>query len=131
MPDQKAKVLLVEDDQFLASLLRNRLLREQFEVVSAEDGAKALEVLKTTKPDLMLLDIILPGKSGFEVLEELRADPRFQGKNAFPVIIISNLGQESDLDRSRELGAVDYFVKARSSIDEIAKRVKEVIHTPS
>ena len=122
-----AKVLLVEDDQFLSSLLKNRLVREQFEVVTAEDGAKALEALKTMRPDVMLLDIILPGKSGFEVLEELRAGPRFQGKNMFPVIIISNLGQESDLERSRELGAVDYFVKARSSIDEIAKRAREVI----
>ncbi len=122
-----SKVLLVEDDQFLSSLLKNRLLREQFEVVTAEDGAKALEALKTMRPDVMLLDIILPGKSGFEVLEELRGDPRFQGKNMFPVIIISNLGQESDLERSRELGAVDYFVKARSSIDEIAKKAREVI----
>lgn len=122
-----SKILLVEDDQFLSSLLKNRLLREQFEVITAEDGNKAIEFLKTARPDLILLDIILPGKSGFEVFEDIKADPRYQGANAIPVIVISNLGQESDLERSRELGAADYFVKARSSIDEIVRRVREVI----
>ena len=124
-----SKILLVEDDQFLSSLLKNRLLKEQFEVLNAEDGPKALEILKTVRPDLILLDIILPGKSGFEVFEEIKADPRFQGKNAIPVIVISNLGQESDVERSRELGAADYFVKARSSIDDIVKRAREVLAT--
>lgn len=121
------KILLIEDDQFLSSLLKNRLVRDQFEVVTAEDGNKAIEVLKTLRPDLILLDIILPGKSGFEVFEEMKADPRFQGDNMPPVIVISNLGQESDLERSKQLGAKDYFVKARSSIDDIVKRVRELV----
>ncbi len=122
-----AKILLVEDDHFLSTLLKNRLAKEGFEVAIAEDGPKAIEAVKSQKFDLMLLDIILPGKSGFEVFEELKQEPALQGDKAPPVIIISNLGQESDLERSRELGAIDYFVKARSSIDSIIKRVKEVL----
>ena len=122
-----AKILLVEDDQFLSSLLKNRLIRDQFEVITADDGNKAIEVLKKTRPDLILLDIILPGKSGFEVFEEIKSDPRFQGEHMPPVIVISNLGQESDLERSKQLGAKDYFIKARSSIDDIIKRVRELV----
>ena len=122
-----AKILVVEDDQFLSTLLKNRLVKDGFEVVVADDGPKAVALTKLEKPDLVLLDIILPGMSGFEVFEAMRGNPQFQGEHAPPVIIISNLGQESDLERSRELGAVDYFVKARSSIDEIVKKTKEVL----
>ncbi len=118
-----AKILLVEDDLFLSSLLKNRLEKEKFEVLAAHDGDEALKLLRDSKPDLILLDIILPGKSGFEVLEEMKADPQLRDKVKIPVVIISNLGQESDLERGRELGVVDYFVKARISIDDLVKKV--------
>ena len=118
-----AKILLVEDDLFLSSLLKNRLEKEKFEVLAAHDGDEALKLLRDSKPDLILLDIILPGKSGFEVLEEMQADPQLRDKVKIPVVIISNLGQESDLERGRELGVVDYFVKARISIDDLVKKV--------
>jgi two-component system alkaline phosphatase synthesis response regulator PhoP len=117
-------VLIVEDDQFLLSLLKNRIQRESINVLTAKDGEEALKILKSVKPDLLLLDIILPGKSGFEVLEEMKSDPQLQ--NA-PVMIISNLGQEGDIERGRELGAVEYFVKARTSIDELINKVKEFL----
>ncbi|MDP1759860.1 MAG: response regulator [Candidatus Woesebacteria bacterium] len=117
-----AKILLVEDDLFLSSLLKNRLEKEKYEVLAAHDGDEALKLLRTSKPDLILLDLILPGKSGFEVLEEIKADPQLRDKAKIPVIIISNLGQESDLERGRELGVVDYFVKARISIDDLVKK---------
>mgnify|MGYP001587399287 FL=1 len=118
-----AKILLVEDDLFLSSLLKTRLEKEKFEVLAAHDGDEALKILRDTKPDLILLDIILPGKSGFEVLEEVKSDPQLRDKMKIPVIIISNLGQESDLERGKELGVVDYFVKARISIDDLVKKV--------
>ena len=129
MSEAPNKILLVEDDQFLSSLLKNRLEKENFEVIPVYDGVEALARLRAEKPDLILLDIILPGKSGFEVLEEVRNDPQLQNKRSIPVIVISNLGQESDLERSRQLGAVDYFVKARTSIDELVKMVEKVIHS--
>lgn len=117
-------ILLIEDDQFLSSLLRNRLKKDTFEVTLATSGTEALEILKTLRPALILLDIILPGRSGFEVLEEIKADPQIKD---VPVIIISNLGQETDMERMKSLGAVEYFVKARSSIDDIVAKAKEVL----
>ena len=121
------KILLVEDDLFLSSLLKNRLEKEKFEVLAAHDGNEALKLLRAEKPDLILLDVILPGKSGFEVLEEIKADPQLHDKADIPVIIISNLGQETDMERGRELGVVDYFVKARISIDDLVKKAEGYI----
>lgn len=119
------KILLVEDDQFLSALLNNRLQKEGFDVRLAGTGEDALSVLKTWKPDLILLDLILPGRSGFEVMEEIRDDPQLARKA--PVIILSNLGQAADIDRAKSLGAVDYMVKARTSINEIIERVKTAL----
>lgn len=120
-----SKVLLVEDDQFLSSILKNRLSKEGVEVVSARDGEEALSLLRQgTMPDLMLLDIILPKKSGFEVLQELRDDPSIKEP---PVIIISNLGQPEDIARGKELGSVEYFVKAKTSIDDLISKIKSFL----
>ena len=83
-----AQVLLVEDDPFLSTLLKNRLQKEGLEVLLAKTGLEALEILKKSQPDLVLLDLILPEKSGFEVLEDMISNPQY-GKP--PVIIISNL----------------------------------------
>ena len=88
----------------------------------AKDGQEAIQSLKNLKPDLILLDIILPGKSGFEVLEEMRSNPQLQDA---PVMIISNLGQEGDIEKGRELGAIEYFVKARTSIDELIRKIQK------
>ena len=121
-----AKVLLVEGDVFLSSLLKNRLQKEGIEVLLAKDGKEALNILKSTKPDLILLDLILPEKSGFEVMGDMRSDPQFQEA---PIVVISNLGQPEDITRSQELGAVEYFVKAQTSIDDLVKRVKEFLQS--
>jgi len=120
--DMESKtILLAEDDLFLSSLLKARLQKENFNLLIAKDGDEALQLLQNNKPDLVLLDVILPKKSGFEVLEAMRADPQIEN---YPVIIISNLGQESDIQTGRELGAVDYIVKAKISIDELVDKVK-------
>ena len=118
------RILLIEDDPFLSSLLGNRLKREGFEVFLVKDGNEALKALKAQPVDLVLLDIILPGKSGFEVLEEIKGDPQIAN---LPVIIISNLGQEADIEKGRGLGVVDYIVKARISIDDLIKKAKEFL----
>ena len=117
------KVLLVEDDPFLSSLLKNRLQKEGIEITLAKDGEEALNFLKSTKPDLILLDLILPKKSGFEVMEEMREDPQMQFQG-LPIIIISNLGQPEDISRGQALGAIEYFVKAKTSIDELVEKIK-------
>ena len=118
------KILLTEDDEFLSSLIKNRLQRDGFEVEVAKNGDEVLSILKNFKPDLVLMDIILPGKFGFDVLEEMRADPRF---SRVPFMVISNLGQESDIARAKSLGAIDYFVKARVMIDDLINRIKSFL----
>jgi DNA-binding response OmpR family regulator len=122
------KILLVEDDPFLSSLLKNRLKKEGFEVIHARDGEEAITSLQTTPVQLVLLDIILPKRSGFEVMEEIKTDMQVKLQNAnLPIIVISNLGQPEDMERGKELGAIEYFVKAKTSIDDLVGRVKEFI----
>ncbi|MCD6569004.1 response regulator [bacterium] len=120
----KPTILLVEDDPFLSSILQLKLEKENFQVIRATDGEEALKFLidQKLKPTLMLLDLILPKKNGFEVLETIRQDPLLE---KLPVIIISNLGQPSDIERGKALGVIDYFVKARLSIDELVQKIKQ------
>ena len=117
------KILLVEDDKFLSNILKLKLEKSGFEVVDAFDGEEALKKLRAFRPDLMLLDIILPKKGGFELLSEMRKD---ESLSNVPVIIISNLGQEEDIAKGKSLGAIDYFVKSRSSIDELVEKIKGI-----
>ena len=93
---------MVEDDPFLSSLLKNRLQKEGFEVILATDGEQALDLFKISNVNLILLDIILPKKTGFEVLEEIQNNPELRVKE-LPVIIISNLGQPQDIERGKNL----------------------------
>lgn len=118
-------VLVVEDDVFLSNLLVSRLKQAGLGVQKAMTGEEALQILRGgTVPSLILLDIILPQKSGFEVLEEIQADPNLQKA---PVIIASNLGQESDVERGKQLGVVGYFVKAQTPMDQLVAKVKAVV----
>lgn len=117
-------ILLVEDDPFLSALLRARLQNEGFIILHALDGQQAVEMLKATKPSLILLDLILPKRSGFEVMEMIQSNPEL---NRSPIIIISNLGQESDIQRGRELGAIEYFVKAKTSIDDLVAKIRQFL----
>ena len=124
--NNKPTILLVEDDPFLSSILQLKLDKENFKTIRAADGEEALNLLteQGIRPDLILLDLILPKKNGFEVLETIRQDPTLE---KLPVIIISNLGQPSDIDRGKALGVIDYFVKAKLSVDELVNKVKEEI----
>lgn len=120
------KILLVEDDIFLSSLLGNRLKKEGLEVLNIKSGNEVLKALKEFNPDLVLLDLILPGKSGFEVMEEINSDPQAP---KVPIIILSNLGQDSDVVKGKELGAVQYVVKARVTIDDLVKQIRDFLVT--
>lgn len=115
------KVLLVEDDPFLSNLLKVRLQKENVDVVLVRDGEEALKKIEENKPGLVLLDLILPKKSGFEILEKISTDPQLKD---MPVIILSNLGQTSDIQRGKELGAIEYYVKAKISIDDLVGKIK-------
>ncbi len=120
------KILLVEDEPLLGNLLKQRLEHEGVEVTLAHDGEEALNVLRSTRPDLILLDIILPKISGFELLETIQADPQLERA---PVVIVSNLGQDSDMQKGQALGAIQYFVKAKVSIEELTEHIKSLLAT--
>lgn len=118
------KVLIIEDDHFLSSILKNRLEKDGFSVTQAFDGDEGLSIVKKEKPDAVLLDLIMPKVSGFEVLEGISSDPEL---STIPVMIASNLGQDSDIEKARNLGARDYYVKVRTSIDQLAQMVKNLL----
>jgi len=117
-------VLIIEDDHFLSSLLKNRLEKQGFAVTQAFDGEEALEILKTLRPNLIVLDVIMPKVSGFDLLERISLDPEL---HQIPVIAVSNLGQDSDMQKAKQLGAVDYFVKVQIPIDELVNKIKSHI----
>ena len=122
--DHKIKIVLVEDDPFLSKVLAFRLGEENFNIVLAEDGEQAIKKIKSEKPELVLLDLLLPKKSGLEVLEEIKKD---ENTKKIPVIILSNLGQQTDIIKGLQLGAVDYLVKANFGIKDIVEKIKEIL----
>lgn len=117
------KILLIEDDQILAELLEKKLEASGYNAIVVMDGQKGLEAIKAEKPDLVLLDILLPTLNGYEILEAKRLDPEIKD---IPVVIISNSGQPVELQRALELGAQDYFIKAQIDPDEILSKVKAI-----
>ena len=126
MPD-KAKIFIIEDDHFLSTLIKARLEKEGYTVTQAFDGEEAIELFKKNKPDLIILDLIMPRVSGFEVLENISVDPQF---SRIPVIVLSNLGQESDIEKVKNLGAALHMIKVRTSIDDIVRGVKMLLGAP-
>ncbi len=119
-------VLIIEDDQLLRSLCSKKLLMEGFNVDTAIDSQQGLDKIMKNKPDMILLDLVLPGMSGFEVLKIVKANPDKKIAD-IPVIILSNLGQESDIAKGKELGAVDYLIKATITTDEIVEKIKKIL----
>ena len=122
-PDNKKAILLAEDEPLLANLLKQRLEKESFRVFHAKDGEEAIKMIPEVKPELMLLDLILPKMSGFEVMEKISQMPELAVLNV-PIVVISNLGQESDVKKAQSLGAVGYFIKAQLSFEDLVSQVK-------
>jgi DNA-binding response OmpR family regulator len=121
---EKKNILIVEDDSILQKALQEFLIEEGFEAVSALDGEEGLKMAKAKKPDLILLDIILPKKNGYEVLAELKSD---EETKKIPVILLTNLGSLSDVEKALELGATTYLIKADYKLEEIVKKIKETL----
>lgn len=117
-------ILIIEDDKFLRELIVQKLIKEGFEVSEAVDGTEGIKKIKEEKPALILLDLILPGIDGFEVLTKMKEDSLLAST---PVIILSNLGQKEDVERGLKLGAVDYLVKAHFTPGEIITKIKSIL----
>ncbi len=119
------KILLVEDDPFLLSMYFVKFELENFKVVTAEDGEKGLSMSKKEKPDIILLDIMLPKMDGFEVLKELKKDD--ETKN-IPVILLTNLSQKKEVSQGLSLGADDYLIKAHFMPSEVVDKIIKTIN---
>lgn len=118
------KILIIEDDKFLRELIVQKLSKEGFEIEEAVDGEEGVKKIKEVAPDLVLLDLILPGIDGFEVLTKVKDDSSLA---QIPIIILSNLGQKEDVERGLKLGAVDYLIKAHFTPGEIIVKIKAVL----
>ncbi|HHE76645.1 MAG TPA: response regulator [Candidatus Parcubacteria bacterium] len=118
------KILVVEDDKFLRELISQKLTKEGYDIAEATDGEKGFESVKKEKPDLVLLDLILPIIDGFEVLSRIKSDPVLA---QIPVIILSNLGQKEDIEKGLKIGAADYLIKAHFTPAEIIEKIKNVL----
>lgn len=118
------KIVLAEDDKFYSKVYKHALEQEGFTVILAMDGEEAISKIKSVKPDLVLLDLIMPKKNGFEVLEDVNEDETL---SKIPIVILSNLGQTSDVEKGKGLGAVDYVIKSDKSLADVIAKVKEHI----
>lgn len=118
------KILFIEDESALQKTLGEVLKQEGFEVISAFDGMAGLELAKTQKPDLILLDLILPKMDGFKVLEELKKDEKTK---EIPVIVLTNLEGIADVERAIQLGANTYLVKAQYTLEEVSEKIKRAL----
>ncbi len=124
LPGMSKKILLVEDDKFLRELIAKKLRSEDYEVIEALDGEDGIAKAKELKPDLVLLDLVLPGIDGFGVLAKIKEDP---ATNQAPVIILSNLGQQEEIARTLKLGATDFLIKAHFTPSEIIEKIKRIL----
>jgi DNA-binding response OmpR family regulator len=124
MGEPTRRILLAEDDRFLRKAAATALKRQGFTVLEAVDGEEALRMARAEGPDLILLDLIMPKLQGFEVLHALKAEP---ATAAIPVLILSNLGQDSDVKQAMEAGAAGYLVKANLTLHDLGKRIGELL----
>jgi CheY-like chemotaxis protein len=118
------KILLIEDEEIMVNLLQRKLTQEGYEISVARDGEEGLKLIREAVPDLVLLDIIMPKKGGFEVMEAMQKDKELR---EIPVIIISNSGQPVELDRAKELGAKDWLIKTDFDPQEVLDKVVKQI----
>lgn len=118
------KILWVEDDKLIGTILSKKLTTSGFNLTHTKNGEEALESLKSVIPDGIVLDLVLPGMSGFDILQQMKKDTALA---KVPVMILSNLSKQSDIERAKSLGAQKFLVKASVSLDEIVKEVRELV----
>lgn len=121
---EKKNILLVEDDVFMLEILSEKLSKSGFDVNIAKDGEECIKVLESLKPDIILLDILMPKMDGIEVLRKVKVSPEL---SSIPVLVLSNLGQKEEVDRALGLGAKDYIVKSNFTTKEIVEKIKKVL----
>jgi two-component system alkaline phosphatase synthesis response regulator PhoP len=127
MPNQN-KILLVEDDPMVVRMYQRKLTKDGFRVTLAFNGEEGLAALMKERPDIILLDIMMPKMNGIEMLKRIKADPVLKN---IPVVILTNLGDRpEDVQKCKELGAEDYWVKASVSLKEAVDRTNKILAKP-
>ncbi|MBU1125983.1 MAG: response regulator [Patescibacteria group bacterium] len=121
---EKKKILVVEDDAFLRRAYKAKLGKGEYEIIEAVDGDDAIKKVKETMPDVIILDLIMPKKDGFQFLNELSKQ---KVKKVIPIFVVSNLGQETDIKEAEKYGVKKYFVKSDTSIAEVANTVSDFL----
>ena len=124
MTVKKTKILLVEDEDFLLELYETKLEQAGYEVIKASNGSQGLSLAQLEKPNLILLDILMPEVDGYEMLRRLKADAKTKN---IPVIIFSNLSQKAEIEKGLKLGASDFIIKTSVTPSELAGRVREFL----
>ena len=124
MAKKDQKVLIIEDDPFIADVYVLKLESEGYDVETAEDGLRGLDMLKKNKYDIILLDILMPNLDGFKVLERIKMTPEI---SKVPVIILTNLSQKKDIQKGLDLGATDYIIKTKFTPTEVVKTINKVL----
>lgn len=117
------KVLIAEDDRFIASAYRVKLTKAGYDVLVVGDGVEAIKNARDFKPDIIILDLVMPIKDGFATLVELKKDPLLA---SIPILVSSNLGQKEDINRAMKLGAADYVVKGNISISDMVAKIQQI-----
>lgn len=118
------KILIIDDDPFIADMYVIKFKGEGFEVEAANDGKVGIKLAATMKPDVILLDVVMPAMDGFDVLQKLRSD---ESLGRPKIIFLTNFGQREDIRRGMQLGADGYIIKAHFTPSEVSAKVKEVL----
>lgn len=124
MDNHKIKILLVEDDSMIVEMYKNRLEEEGFEVLTTDKGSEVLEITIKEKPNIILLDVILPEIDGFSILEMLKNNDHTKD---IPVMMLTNLGQEGDQNKGMNLGAVQYFIKSKHTPSDVLVEIRKIL----
>jgi len=118
------KIMWIEDDIFLSDIIAKKLSTQQSSLLHAKDSVETFKLLETEKPDIIMLDILLPGMNGYEILEKLKAN---EATKEIPVVILSNFGQKSEVEKGLQLGAARYLIKATLTLDEIFGEINSIL----
>lgn len=125
MDNNQKKILIIEDEDVIRDMYRLRLEKDDFIVEVAGDGEEGLEKIKSWKPDLVLLDLIMPKLNGFDLLEIINKDDKLR---KVPVLVLSNLGQEDDIRLAKDLNAKDYIIKSDTTLDIVVKKILDCLN---
>ncbi|MCK5466213.1 response regulator [Candidatus Parcubacteria bacterium] len=122
--DKKASVLIIEDDSYISDMYRIKLESEDFEVATAKDGIVGIKMLEKQKPDIVLLDVVMPKIDGFSILKTIKRNLELK---KIPIVLLTNLSQKENVEKGFELGADSYIIKAHFTPSEVVEKIKEIL----